>query len=278
MTQKADSPRAPTRSTARAIAVLVADSNLTQSELLGKALRRELGFRVTYCGSGLADCLHALEVSAVDVILLGGGLANNGLYSDFGSLNTLYERYPRTSLILLLDSYDRDLVVNALRAGVRGLFCLASQPFKALCRCIHKVQQGQVWANNDQVLYVVDALRLGPKVHITNARGQSLLTPREEQVVAQLAAGLPNRSIARHLGVAESTVKKNLLRIFDKLGISNRVELVLYALTHRETKAEDPAVETPSISVSAQRPLKAASAGVYERCGAPTNGDARHMH
>jgi DNA-binding NarL/FixJ family response regulator len=256
---------------------LLADSNLTQSELLGRALRRESGFRVTCCGSGLADCLHALEVSAVDVILLGSGLANNGLYSDFGSLNALYERYPRTSLILLLDSYDRDLVVNALRAGVQGLFCRASQPFKALCRCIHTVQQGQIWINNEQLIYVVGALRHGPALHVTNTRGESLLTPREEQVVAQVAAGLPNRSIARHLSVAESTVKKSLLRIFDKLGVSNRVELVLYALSRREMKTQDPAIETPSISVPASRPPKAASANVYERRSAPTTGDARPL-
>ena len=260
MRQKADSPRARARSMARPIAVLVADSNLTQSELLGNALRRESGFRVTCCGSELADCLLALESSDVDVIILGSSPANHGSYSDFGALNTLYERYPRTSVVLLLDSYDRDLVVNALRAGVRGLFCQASQPFKALCRCIHTVNQGQIWINNEQLIHLVNALRRGPALHVTNTRGESLLTPREEQVVAQVAAGLPNRSIARHLSVAESTVKKSLLRIFDKLGISNRVELVLYALTRREMKPDDPVVATPT--VPAPRTPKVSSANV----------------
>ena len=256
---------------------MVADSNRIQSELLCSALRRESGFRVDCCGSGLADCLDALRVSPADVILLGSGLANNGSYSDFESLNTLHDRYPKTSLILLLDSYDRDVVVNALRAGVRGLFCRVSQPFKALCRCIHTVQQGQIWTNNEQLTFVVDALKRGPTMHVTNARGESLLTPREEQVVAQLAAGLPNRSIARHLGVAESTVKKSLLRIFDKLGISNRVELVLYALTHREMKTQDSGVETSPITAPASlltpRAPRAASTAVYEG-RTPANGDA----
>lgn len=64
-------------------------------------------------------------------------------------------------------------------------------------------------------------------------KGEGLLTPREEQVVNLVAEGIGNREIAQQLGIRESTVKKSLLRIYDKLGVSNRVELVLYALTHR---------------------------------------------
>jgi len=160
----------------------------------------------------------------------------------------LHQKYPQSSLVLLLDSYDRDLVVNALRAEVRSLFCWASQPFKALCKWIHAVQEGQIWTNNEQLMYRIDALTLGPTLHVSNARGESLLTPREEQVLAHVAAGLPNRSIAEQLRVAESTVKKSLLRIFDKLGVSNRVELVLYALTRRDVKTQAPAIQTPAVS------------------------------
>jgi DNA-binding CsgD family transcriptional regulator len=102
-----------------------------------------------------------------------------------------------------------------------------------------------------------------------------LLTPREEQVVAHVSAGLPNRSIARHLGVAESTIKKSLLRVFDKLGVSNRVELVLYALTRRDMKTQEPVVP-PSASVPAPRPRnKAAYPDMSEMRNAPTNGHAR---
>jgi DNA-binding NarL/FixJ family response regulator len=120
------------------------------------------------------------------------------------------------------------------------------------------VHQGQIWANNEQLMFIVDALTLGSTLHITNTHGESLLTPREEQVVAQVSAGLPNRSIARHLGVAENTVKKSLLRIFDKLGVSNRVELVLYALTQRKIKGQEPTVQRPSVSVPAPRPREKA--------------------
>jgi DNA-binding NarL/FixJ family response regulator len=252
---------------------LVADSNQTQSQLLGSALRRQSGFRVVCCGSELSDCLHALAISPADVILLASRLAND----SFEAVKSLHQRYPQTSLVLLLDSYDRDLVVNALCAGVRGLFCRASQPFKALCKCIHAVQQGQIWTNNELLKFVIDALTLRPTLHVTNVRGESLLTPREEQVLAQVAAGLPNRSIAQQLSVAESTVKKSLLRIFDKLGVSNRVELVLYALTRPDVKTQAPALQTPAVSGPPSRKRKTATADLSEMRNAPTNGDARPL-
>jgi DNA-binding NarL/FixJ family response regulator len=121
-----------------------------------------------------------------------------------------------------------------MRSGARGLFCRACQPFKALCRCIYAVHAGQIWANTEQLHYLIDALAMTTPTHLINAKGEELLTEREEQVVAHVAEGISNREIAEQLYIKENTVKKALLRIYDKLGVSNRVELVLYALAHRE--------------------------------------------
>jgi two-component system, NarL family, response regulator DegU len=220
-------PSGPIRAIVR---VLVADSNQTQSQLLSAALRRQSGFKVTCCRAELSECLEALELSPADILLMGDGLPNHG--HQYEVLRALHTAYPKLGLILLLDSYDRDLVVNAMRSGARGLFCQASQPFKALCRCIHSVHKGQIWANTEQLQYVLDALMLNPAMRVTNSRGEDLLTPREDQVVGLVAEGASNRDIAERLNIKENTVKKSLLRIYDKLGVSNRVELVLYALTH----------------------------------------------
>jgi DNA-binding CsgD family transcriptional regulator len=75
---------------------------------------------------------------------------------------------------------------------------------------------------------------------VLNVRGEGLLTPREDQVVRLVAEGIGNRDVALQLGVKENTVKKSLLRIYDKLGVSNRVELVLYALTHSGADSSTP--------------------------------------
>lgn len=221
----------PSGASRDAIRVLVADSNQTHSQLLSSALRRQPGLRVTCCQGDLSNCLLALRELPADIVLLGDG------HSDpedlIHTIRTIHSNHPQAGLILLLDNYDRILVVNALRAGARGLFCRARQPFRALCRCISVVHQGQFWTNTEQMSYVVEALTSSPAVRVINAKGEGLLTPREEQVVNLVAEGIGNREIAQQLGIRENTVKKSLLRIYDKLGISNRVELVLYALTHR---------------------------------------------
>ena len=92
--------------------------------------------------------------------------------------------------------------------------------------------RGQIWASAEQIDYLVDLVSQVPSLRVVNVQGSTLLTPREEQVVALVAEGLSNRDIAGELALSEHTVKKYLFRIFDKLGISTRVELVLYAVNH----------------------------------------------
>jgi DNA-binding NarL/FixJ family response regulator len=231
------------------VRVLVADSNQTQSQLLSSALRRQPGLKVTCCRSELSDCLQALRSAPADIVLFGDGPSDHNQLVE--NVRALHANHPRLGLIVLLDSYDRNLVVNAMRAGVRGLFCRASQPFRALCRCITVVSQGQYWASTEQMGYVIDALSATAPTRVVNSKGEGMLTPREEQIVNLVAEGIGNREIAQQLGIKENTVKKSLLRTYDKLGVSNRVELVLYALTHRGSQnAAAPTPKRPPVSTT----------------------------
>ena len=245
----------------RVIRLLVADSNQTQSQLLTGALRRHPGFQVATCPAELSECLRALAADEADVVLIAEG--SESIHGRHGLLHGLSSAYPKLALVVLLDTYNRELVISMFRAGARGLFCRASQPFKALCKCIHAVYEGQIWTNNEQLEYVIEALKQSPALQVVSARGEGLLTHREEHVVRLAAEGLSNRDMAREMKVSENTVKKSLLRIFDKLGVSNRVELVLYALTHRETCVSEAESETkpvmtgqPGTSTSALRPVR----------------------
>jgi DNA-binding NarL/FixJ family response regulator len=112
-----------------------------------------------------------------------------------------------------------------------------------LCKCIQCVSRGEIWINSQQMNYMLEALSEVPTLRVVNSNGRLLLTPREEQVVALVADGLTNRGVANELGLSEHTIKKYLLRIFDKVGISSRVELVLYAVSHGEHR---PAEWMPS--------------------------------
>jgi len=216
----------------KTISVLVADENRMACQLLTSSLQRNSNFRVIGCATSMSEVLQSLKQEPAQVAVISVNL-QDGPLSGFQLLRELRSSHPQTRAVLLLDSSERDLVVDAFRAGARGIFS-RSQSFKMLCKCIVCVNQGQIWANNDELQFVLEALGQIAPLHIVNAQGKSLLSKREEQVVACVAEGLTNREIARQLNLSEHTVKNYLFRIFDKLGISGRVELVLYALSHRE--------------------------------------------
>jgi DNA-binding NarL/FixJ family response regulator len=158
---------------------------------------------------------------------------------DMTVVRSLHLAHPQIAKILLLESSDRDTVTNAFRAGVRGLFCFTESPFRLLCKCIHCVHEGQLWASNQQLEYLIETITHVPSLRVVNSHGFKLLTPREEQVVALVADGLSNRHVARELGLSENTIKKYLFRIFDKVGVSSRVELVLYAVTRGAVRSAE---------------------------------------
>lgn len=217
--------------TSSTIGVLVADSNQMQCQLLVGALRRRPEFRVKSCGVEMDVILNTIADFPVDVILMNADhpkLAGQ----DMVNVRRLHLAHPHIAKVLVLDESNRESVVNAFRSGVKGLFCFADYPFRLLCKCIQSVHQGQVWANSEQLQYLLETVTQVPALRMVNARGVRILTPREEQVVALVADGLSNREVARELGLSEHTVKKYLFHIFDKLGISSRVELTLYAMSH----------------------------------------------
>jgi DNA-binding NarL/FixJ family response regulator len=142
----------------------------------------------------------------------------------------------RDSKSLLVESFDRELVVNAFRSGVRGIFCISDSNLRLLCKCLLRVADGQIWANTEQLNYSMELISEVPSFGVLNSNGNNLLTPREEQVDALVAEGMGNRNIARKLNLSEHTIKKYLFRIFEKLGISSGVELVLYAVNNRDPR------------------------------------------
>jgi DNA-binding NarL/FixJ family response regulator len=216
------------------VQVLVADSGAIQSQLLARALKSRRDFQVSAVALEMIALQNFLQSNQADVILI----AANRL-PDLSLLHWLHLSYPKIASVLLIDSDERELVVNALRAGAKGIFLFSQTPFPMLCKCIQCVFRGEVWINSQQMNYVLDALSEVPTLRVVNSNGRFLLTPREEQVVALVADGLTNRGVATELGLSEHTIKKYLLRIFDKVGISSRVELVLYAMSHGEHRPSE---------------------------------------
>jgi DNA-binding NarL/FixJ family response regulator len=217
------------------IPVLIADSNRMQSRLLANALHRRSEFRISSCLVDADSISKAMSLTRAKVVLVA---LNPSLpvTQQIAAMRQVHLSHPVVAKVLLAESYDRELVIGAFRAGVRGIFCLANTHFRLLCRCIQRVADGQVWANSEQMNFLLDMVSEVPSMSVINSKGGQMLTPREQQVVALVAEGFSNRETARELKLSEHTVKKYLFRIFDKLGISSRVELVLYAVNHNDPR------------------------------------------
>ena len=230
--------RIPSAATSDAIGVLIGDSNRMQAQLLTSALRRHAAFHITICQMETVHILKAVTSRPPPrVALLSLGSPAN-VSENIGTLRSFHLAHPEIPKILLVDSCDRDLAISAFRSGARGIFSISEASLRLLCRCLLRVAAGQVWANTEQLNYLIDLISEVPSLRVLNSRGNPLLTPREEQVVALVAEGLGNRQIARELNLSEHTIKKYLFRIFEKLGVSSRVELVLYAVNNGERPGE----------------------------------------
>ncbi len=139
----------------------------------------------------------------------------------------------KTCAVILVDGDERDFVVGASCTGARGVFCLG-ESFRAPLKCIRCVHEGQIWASNAELESLREVITKLNPIRIHNAGGMALLTRREQDVVRLVAEGMRNKEISRKLNLREHTVPTCVFRIFEKLGISNRVELVLYALSAPE--------------------------------------------
>jgi DNA-binding NarL/FixJ family response regulator len=146
------------------------------------------------------------------------------------------ELHPDVRVVMLLERSERESVVHAFRAGCRGVFCHA-QSVKELSKCLDCVHRGQIWATSRELNYVMEALREPRPLRVIETDGSALLTEREMAVVRCVADGLTNKEVAAELGVSPHTIKNYLFRIFDKVGVSSRVELIYYAMSRTTVAA-----------------------------------------
>ena len=240
---------------ANRVRVTIADADRMASGLILNGLKRR--FDVTGCAISKSDLLKTIRTTTPDVAIVGCDLADGPL-SGLIALPEVHSKWPEIRIVLSIHKSDRELVVQAFRAGAMGVFDRSASDFDDLCKCILSVHKGQIWANTQQIKFALEEVcqpargksAQAPSVPVhephsvagSNGRqssrwsagslGGTLLTKREEDLVRLVADGLGNREVARRLNLSEHTIKNYMFRIFDKLGISNRVELVLYALNN----------------------------------------------
>jgi DNA-binding NarL/FixJ family response regulator len=224
-------------SSATPISVAIADVNPMAGRLLSKQFKRCSEFSVVSCSSDQRSLLETVKATRPAVVLVSTDL-QDGLLSGLAALREAHESSPDLRSILLSDRPDPQIVVEGLRAGARGFFSRCNFDFPALRKCVRRVCEGQIWIGNTELEYVFEAVVRARPLRVVNPEGLNLLSRREEEVMRLVAEGLGNREIADLLKLSEHTVKNYVFHIFDKLGISNRVELVLYVVSNDKAVAQ----------------------------------------
>jgi DNA-binding NarL/FixJ family response regulator len=217
-----------------AISVLIADADRMSANLIKDGLTRgHQGITVVALSNSSTEAIQELERSQPDIALINAHL-QDGPLTGYQVLKHLQLVSHKTATVMLIPHIERDLVVDAFRGGARGVFCRV-QPIKLLTKCIRTVHEGQIWANNENLRFLLEFLtQLKPLRNIKLTGGMTRLTAREAEVVQLLADGLSTREISQKLSVTEHTIRNYLSSIYDKLGVSSRVELALYAIARED--------------------------------------------
>ncbi len=229
---------------------MASDGTSLTTQLLVEALARDAQFQMIESPSNAAAILALVKKEKPQVAVISGKLGESSP-EEFDLVREIRLQSPGTRVIVLLDSSERSTVTAAFRSGAQGVFC-RTEPFRLLAKCIQCVDKGQVWASSTELHFVLEALSQPALAGCLSANG-GLLSARETEVVRCVAEGLTNREVAQRLKLTEHTVKNYLFRIFDKLGVSSRVEVVLYALgngTVARASADFPAQRPQPLGLS----------------------------
>ncbi len=211
------------------IRVLVADDTRIHTQLLADALRRDGALEVISSDSDARALIARADLRNIDVLLVSSNLDEQP-GCGLEVLRAVRGSHCDIRAVMLLDSSKPESVLEAFRAGARGVVT-RHESVDTLARCVRKVHEGQIWANSQQMGLLVQALASSNHLRAVDARGLNLLSKREMEVVRSVAQGLTNREIAQQLGLSQHTIKNYLFRLFDKLGVSSRVELLSMTLS-----------------------------------------------
>jgi DNA-binding NarL/FixJ family response regulator len=223
--------------------VLISEASKMYCDLLNRAFSSvPERFEVVASACNGVDILALVQEHRPKVAIVSDSL-EEGPQTGLRLIPEVRRANAETRILVAMDSMDRESVIEAFRLGADGVFCRNS-PFEMLCKSVDALAQGQIWANSTELRYVMEEFTRVPKQRKVDPTVENRITKRESDVVRLAVEGMSNREIARELGLTEHTVKNYLFRVFDKLGVSNRVELVLSCLRQEEAAREEAAVES----------------------------------
>lgn len=211
------------------IEVWVADSTQWQNQLLVQGLGKYPLFAAYEADFDLDALLAAVTNKKPNVLLLSEDI-DGKKGEGFKMARIIRYRVPGVRVAMLLDSSHPNAVLQAFRCGASGLV-RRSGSLKQLAKCLECVHLGQIWASSAELQLVLEEFRDTSSSRRADIPPGIGLSKREREVVEHVSKGLSNRDIAMHLKLTEHTVKNYLSRVFEKLGVSSRLELLLYTFS-----------------------------------------------
>ena len=187
---------------------------------------------------GSEDLMAALDRALPDVMMVAAG-PGDSTRKSLELIRLAHSHSTGLRTVMVLDTWKDDLIVEAFRAGVAGVIG-SKDPAATIAKCLYSVHLGQIWANSAQLRLVLKTLGQQSVPRSAESSSNPVLTKRELEVIRAVAEGMTNRDIADHLNLSEHTVKNYLFRVFDKLGVSNRSELLMLSLSISRSAAREP--------------------------------------
>ena len=216
-------------SNASLIRIILADSQAIYRVGMRKVFALEDDFRVVAQVATMENLQAAVQRFPSDIILLEGSL----LDGTPDAISELVRLAPDTRIIVQALAADESRTVELYRRGVRGIIPRSISP-DLLIKCVRKIAQGETWIDNQSVNWVIEAYRTHA-ASSSDQRSRPRLSAKEHAIIYCITQGKRNKEIASQIGTTEQVIKNYLRKIYDKLGVSDRLELALYCLNHQLT-------------------------------------------
>jgi len=211
------------------IRIVIADDHPIFRDGLRRLLESEPNLKVLGEASDGAEAVKLAHQLKPDILLLDLAMPRHPGLEALRELGTAPGSSP-VRVILLTAAAEKSQIVEALQLGARGVV-LKDSATQLLLKAIHTVMAGEYWVGRESVSNLVQYLRVLMQSSHDEARQRKFgLTPRELEIVSAVVAGYSNKEIAEYFKISEDTVKHHLSNIFDKVGVSTRLELALFAV------------------------------------------------
>ncbi|MCI0659316.1 MAG: response regulator transcription factor [Acidobacteria bacterium] len=215
------------------IRILIADDHAIFRDGLKKLLESEPDFTVVGEAGDGAEAIKLAQKLKPDLLLLDLAMPR---MPGMVALRELTTASVPVRTIVLAAAVGKEQIVEALQLGARGVV-LKESATQQLLKSLRAVMAGEYWVGRESVSDLVQYLRVASGVAASPQRKNFGLTPRELEIVGTIVAGYTNKDIAHKFAISEDTVKHHLTNIFDKLGVSTRLELALFAINHNLAEA-----------------------------------------